>query len=441
MGTIRVRIADDKKYLIPQSLRIVNYNRKIIVIAPDTANWIVMSNKKQLNFLFLLRSHTLGEAKMMFKGKDEDINSVVVQLEARHFENNFSENTKEKIHAHLYLTNACNLHCPHCYMSAGDKLSCELSTEEIISFLRNFHNHGGNEVVFSGGEICMRKDFQTLIKAANEQHLFVRVLTNGTMWSQSTIEALSPYIGEIQVSIDGYCEDENQKVRGNNSFQKALLTVDEFIKHNVPTRVAITPPYNSELKNKIPEYVNFVRSLIEKYAEKTFRVILAKELLDGRNVRLTSMQKKEYQRIMSQINAECLGAHMYVDFIIARKKGVLTRNCSYGDITLSAEGDVFFCNRLPSSTLRANIRTDSFEDIWEMSQSVKKISDVNNLVPCNVCELKYICGGGCRIEKVKELLNIGEDSIYKNGLYCSCSLDYKKELYDKMINLNELIFH
>lgn len=441
MSTIRKYITDDKKYLIPPSLRIVRYKRRIIVIAPEMANWIVLSNEKQLYFLSLLRSHTIGEAQRIFKGEEKDIKSVVVQIEARHFENYFSENIKENIHAHVYLTNACNLHCPHCYMSAGDKLSHELSTDEIITFLCNFHNHGGHEVVFSGGEICMRNDFQTLIRSAYDQHLFVRVLTNGTMWSQSAVENISPYIGEIQVSIDGYCEEENQKVRGNNSFHKALLTVDEFIKHDVPTRVAITPIYNSELKTKIPEYVNFVQFLIDKYTDKPFRVVLARELLDGRNVKLTSRQKKEYQRIMSRINEECFGKHMYIDFINARREGRLTRNCSYGDITLSANGDVYFCNRLPVNSFRANIRTKSFEDIWEMSQYIKKISDVNNLEPCSTCELKFICGGGCRIEKVSDLLDVGEAKLSINRLYCSCSLEYKRALYDQLINLNELIFH
>lgn len=144
---------------------------------------------------------------------------------------------------------------------------------------------------------------------------------------------------------------------------------------------------------------------------------------------------------MTTINKECLGANMYSAFIKARKKGVLSTNCAFGDITLSADGTIYFCNRLPSSNLRANIRTDSFENIWAMSQWAKDVSNVNNLVPCKTCELKFICGGGCRIERVTELHRMEMDKTTKEELHCECDIIYKKKLYDKMIDLNELIFH
>ena len=38
---------------------------------------------------------------------------------------------KDEVSLHLYLTNACNLRCPHCYMNAGKTGDNELTYEEI----------------------------------------------------------------------------------------------------------------------------------------------------------------------------------------------------------------------------------------------------------------------------------------------------------------------
>lgn len=443
MTEIRRYLSGDKRYLLPDSIKVIQHRSFYIIIAPEKANWIVLSNKKQLEFFLLLRENTIGEATKIFNGTDDDRKTVLLQIEARRFTQEFSTQYNTSSQAHIYLTNACNLKCPHCYMYAGRKLTKELSTIEILDFLEQYHKHGGEKVVLSGGEVCMRRDLFDVVKAAHKEHLFVQLLTNGTMWTHTEIEQISPFLDSVQISVDGYCEEENKKVRGRGNFQKALQTIDYFIANNVPTRIAITPMFSESLENKISEYTMFIKYLINKYAGKPFQVIIAQELLDGRNIKLSTEQRNEYKRIMSIINKNSNGANSYKDFIKARKKGILNTNCAFGDITLFANGDVFFCNRMHSSNLNINIRKDSFDKIWGISQELKKYTDVTNLIPCNECELKYICGGGCRIEKIKQILDISESDIaHMKGqqYHCDCDLAYKQQFYDKMINLNEQIY-
>ena len=89
---------------------------------------------------------------------------------------------------HLYLTNACNLRCPHCYMSAGTVLEDELSKEEVELLLMEFASHGGNRLVLSGGEVCMRKDLIEIVKCAKKHNLNTSILTNGGSVSKSVSE-------------------------------------------------------------------------------------------------------------------------------------------------------------------------------------------------------------------------------------------------------------
>ncbi len=66
--------------------------------------------------------------------------------------------TEDFKHLHLYLTNSCNLRCPHCYMFSGSANFNELTTIEILKLLSDFKEVGGRNVSFSGGEPTMRSD-------------------------------------------------------------------------------------------------------------------------------------------------------------------------------------------------------------------------------------------------------------------------------------------
>ena len=36
----------------------------------------------------------------------------------------------------------------------------------------------------------------------------------------------------------------------------------------------------------------------------------------------------------------------------------------------------------------------------------RRLADVNSLRPCCDCDLKYICGGGCRVDRFKQLTRV-----------------------------------
>ena len=166
----------------------------------------------------------------MYTGGIDNAKYTVTQIVARDFCNtetkSFLNDSVKQLH--FYLTNSCNMTCPHCYMFSGKKSERELSSECIKKVLTSYSEYGSS-VTFSGGEITMRKDFYDIVAfASNECKLNVRLMTNGVLWDESMIDKFSPIINSVQISIDGYSEESNALVRGKGNFKKAINSLIRF---------------------------------------------------------------------------------------------------------------------------------------------------------------------------------------------------------------------
>lgn len=126
-------------------------------------------------------------------------------------------------------------------MFAGKAMDNELSTQEIFKLIEDYASIGGNQITLSGGEPCMHKDINDIIKFAYDHNLKVRILSNGTLMTDKWIEDYSKYIDSIQISVDGFSEETNSAIRGRGNFEKSLHAIDQFVLHGVNTSVAVTP--------------------------------------------------------------------------------------------------------------------------------------------------------------------------------------------------------
>lgn len=370
---------------------------------------------------------------------------MVIQLEARSFEN-------QDVHSciyndvktlQLYLTNACNLRCPHCYMFAGSKSKEELSTEEIFSVIDGYKGQGGEKVTLTGGEVTMRKDLEEIVAYASKAGLKVRILTNGTSWDTELIDRVSPYLSSIQISIDGFSEETNARVRGVGSFDISLATLDRFIANNVPSEVSITPFYDDDFDSYVESFADFAKNLTAKYAGKKFKINFAEQMMEGREVSLNETQQRQYSSVINKIHEKYFGVDTEdLSFVKAFREPQIMDNCMYGVISISSSGDVYFCARIPSISSIGNVRVMGFDEIMEMSRLAQSQSNINNLAPCKDCDIKYICGGGCRIDYFPELTSSKDiKSLDLNKIRrVTCKAEEKEHYYDIMIRTNEKLF-
>lgn len=435
----------NKTYQFPCEISRVNYADSILIIEPAYANWIVLKSDSQVSiFDYFRKGHSIKEALLNSKFSNDDISFVVTQIEARKMhlvrEKHSNDQTRSM---HLYLTNGCNLSCPHCYMFSGKPNQEELSTKEIFNLIHDYKSIAhGSTITISGGEPTSRTDFEDVVKYASNLGLRVKVFTNGTLITPERVERLSKFLYSIQVSIDGFSEETNSLIRGKGNFQKSLMTVDMFIRHGVKTSIAVTPPFEI-LKNHVKEYVEFARNLKAKYKGLPFQIKFADGLIDGRNIMPSESFNHVYYTLFKKIQEELYGSNFdAMSFANSFKNGNIIDNCMFGLFSIASNGDVYFCARIGNLMPVANIRSSSFHDILIKSQEAARATVVTNLEPCKNCELRFICGGGCRIDVFPQLVNRSSfDNIdYSEVPPRLCNHKIKSMLYDLMIRSNKYLY-
>ncbi|MCW2279403.1 radical SAM/SPASM domain-containing protein [Heliophilum fasciatum] len=443
MSQMEAAIDVSKRYKISNNIRIIEHNRKYIVISVETANWIVLPTEKHLSIFKSLINKSIEETINIFVKCEDDMNcvtDVLIQLEAKKFEI-FEVKRPERNGICIYLTNECNLRCPHCYMFAENKSDNELTTEEIKNILREFKKRNGAAVTFTGGEVTLRKDFLDIVVFAKKIGLLITILTNGVSWSENLVECIYPYVDEVQISIDGYDEESNSQVRGDGSFDKSLKTINNLLEKKVKVTLAITPLYEELIANKY-KYISFSKNMVNKYNCSDFRVKFNYELIKGREVAVNDDLNSEYRKIINEIIEEVYPGTEENVFALNHEENYILDNCGYGGITISATGDIYFCNRIYEISSYGNVRRMSFGELYDLSSKAESISNINNLRPCNECELKFICGGGCRIRHFPQLTNVEDFDSYdfENIHSRKCTVKDKEKYYELMIKTNELLY-
>lgn len=435
----------NKFYIFPKEIKYVEYEDSILVIAPETANWIVLKSKKQKNVLeFLKVGHTINETLENQSFNKNDVNAVVTQLEARRFcTKKVHSSTEEERTMHIYITNRCNLSCPHCYMYSGKANKNELTTEEILKLIYDYrHIANGSCVTLSGGEPTCRTDFDKIVQYAAGLGLEVKILTNGTLMTPERISRLAKYIYSAQISIDGYSEESNSLIRGKGSFNKSLLSVDSCVKNGIRTSIAITP---SEylLANHIDDYVEFATKLSIHYKGKPFRIKFAEGLMKGRKISPSVKDNKTYYTLMKELQTKFYGPNYEVmTFVHSLYNDSIIDNCMFGMFAIASNGDVFYCARISDLIPTTNVRDMPFQKIIERASQAEKASFIKNLKPCKDCELRFICGGGCRIEQFPKLVKRSSfENIDSNAIPPrSCDRKIKEKFYSLMIHSNKYFY-
>lgn len=121
-------------------------------------------------------------------------------------------------------TRRCNLHCVHCYASAGEEaIPGELTTAEGRALIDDLATYGAPVLLFSGGEPTMREDLGELTSLATSRGLRAVVSTNGTLITPEMARDMKRagvvYVG---VSLDGVGEVHDRFRGKEGAFEEAL---------------------------------------------------------------------------------------------------------------------------------------------------------------------------------------------------------------------------
>lgn len=424
----------DKKYNLPE-ISYVKYNNITLAIAADYGTWIILDNECQHNILERIKSkYSIGAIIESNHYSIDDIITVLKQIEGKKFDKPRKSKSLVKDNLTIHLTNECNLKCPHCYMKSGNKVRSELSTPEIVDLCKNYYDFGGNSITLTGGEPTLRQDLFEILDFLNLLNIDIYLLSNGSLWNVDKINEFSKRkIKEVQFSIDGFNEETNAFFRGSGVFTKCMNTIDLLCNLGKCVSVAITPPFNI-LKTNQEKYIDFATELLELYHDN-IKIFFTENLMIGRYLNEDKLKQfqDEYKELVEGIVAK-INPHYEEDLFISRVKNTLNDVCGYGKLVVLSNGDYCFCDDIPRSKVAGNIRNTSFKQIINQMIEAEKSCNVDNFTSCKSCELRYICGGGCKIKNFPSN-DINNPFDYDKCRFCSA--EKKQKYYKLMISTNE----
>ena len=433
--TLELELTENTILDLPQNLFYNRINNYLLVISQNTANWIGLFNSEQEKiFRLLCENNTLGQVSEL-SNSEKDFNFVISQIIDRNFisTQTVKFNKPQNEGLYIYLTNDCNLACTHCYMYSGKPKIDELDKKEWFKIITNAKENGISAITFTGGEVLQYKDWFEIIKFAKENNMSVTLLTNGVLWDKEKIEKSKSYIDEVQISLDGTDEKLNSIIRGKGNFHQALDNVKLFVEAGVKTVIATTPTLDNVHKIK-KTYINFARTLIDEMQSENLYFKMAQKLITGRKVQALMKDKaKEYSTITRKLANTLYPNAEIRNFINNMEVGTGLQNCGYGGLSISSDGKFFLCNRVEDIEPLATNK-DYFKTIMEKANYYYQWSSVDNVMPCMSCEIKYICGGGCRIDEYHFAGKQSEIKETQPLIKIDCTTEYKNSIYEKMIN-------
>jgi radical SAM protein with 4Fe4S-binding SPASM domain len=299
------------------------------------------------------------------------------------------------MHVMLEVTKACNLDCIHCYIKdAVDQFRLcddneELSLRQIQLLFDDLAQEGTLNLVFTGGEAFLRRDFLEILALAKERHFATTIFSNGQCLDVQTADNLA-WLSPVCVyfSIYGANATVHERVTGvRGSFEKLLSAIALMQERGIA--VGLKTMVMRDNLHQLKDIFSLGRSLGidqhefgEEISAKIDGSCAPKKMqmddsLLGVYYRSDTPQPPEYREELS--------------FEEALRKPL----CGAGVIGahISCYGDVYPCGewRVPVG----NIKQDSFRSIWRQKEGLlgelRSIKEYGDLEDCRGCGLVDSC--------------------------------------------------
>jgi radical SAM protein with 4Fe4S-binding SPASM domain len=145
--------------------------------------------------------------------------------------------TRVPLNGSIAMTHRCNLRCVHCYLGnerwappAG-----ELDTAFWHSVVDQVAEAGCMELLITGGEPLVRRDFARVYTRARERGIMVTVFTAATLIDERIADLfadLPPHL--VEVSLYGASEETYERVTGiRGSYRRCIEGVDRLLARGV----------------------------------------------------------------------------------------------------------------------------------------------------------------------------------------------------------------
>jgi MoaA/NifB/PqqE/SkfB family radical SAM enzyme len=163
----------------------------------------------------------------------------------------------------------CNLQCTHCFISCGPKNHTHemMSLEKVLQRLKESEALGVKDYYITGGEVFMNPEIFKILETIL-QYGPLNILTNGTLITPEKatqlrkIENRSFNNLQFRVSMESFDKKMNDKIRGENSFNKAIKGIRNLSAVGFSPILTITRNWEEVKDIEMEEkFLGFLKSL------------------------------------------------------------------------------------------------------------------------------------------------------------------------------------
>lgn len=292
--------------------------------------------------------------------------------------------------AYLHVTHHCNLRCAGCYSVVEERNGRpDLSLDALRDIVGRLAAAGVQRLVISGGEPFLRDDLAEVARAAKEAGIgFVDLLTNGTVVTDEALAALAPWVDRVAVSFDGIARDAEALVRGTGRFDTLVDAVHRIQAAGIPAH--IIPTLHGKNAGDARAYCD----LADKWGTTLNFSLLSAPASDPALAGLLPDEQAQRQLARTLFDLGRERPVAVADTPV--NTGVTTTvGCGAGCdlVSVSAEGDVYPCHMLHDPAFKIG---SLLEDGSCLTRRRPPADCVDELDACASCEIRYLCGGGCR---------------------------------------------
>ncbi len=304
------------------------------------------------------------------------------------------------------ITLACCFRCAYCGSCGGAARDNELSTEECIDAANQLADLGCRRVSMIGGEVFMRPDWETVVRALTGRGVKVCIITNGFTLTDKIITALkSCGIESVAVSIDGP-EPVHDAFRQKGSYKRAVTALQTLLDNGIPA--SVISALRADNYKTLPEFYETLKScgIFAWQLQACSPMGNAKK--NGLDVKIDADQVIKFVESVLPTAPFAVGIADNIGYFtesepyLRGRTGAYFDGCSAGltSIGIDSVGNVRGCESMYDERfIEGNLRQRSLREIWEDEDSFaynRKFKPSMLTGRCAGCEYGDICAGGCR---------------------------------------------
>ncbi|MBI2266961.1 MAG: radical SAM protein [Armatimonadetes bacterium] len=309
-----------------------------------------------------------------------------------------AQRKKSPLQVILELTQRCHLSCKHCYLppeTRKDSKSPDLATGEWLGIMDQLAESFCFELIFTGGEPFLRRDFFDLVAGARERRFSVLIKTSGTLVNEEKADRLAElFVSEMHFSLYHMDKEKHDYITGiSGSWERTVNAIKLVSERGIRTK--LSTPITKYTMDGIDSLLDFAEEVGARVVFDTTITPMNNRCIDNLYLRLNPKDLRALYR-NARMRAEMIGKDKYIggNLELGDYHGPSDPGCGAGHIlaAINPYGDVIPCTALP--TLKwGNLRRQSFREIWDNSldaHSYRKIAN-KDLNRCSACGLKTYC--------------------------------------------------